>query len=165
MRNIYLNEYAIEPITINNLDKYEDVFYCNEEYYIITNGHPATRTDCIETIEYSIDDISKNNIHNIGFCKNNEAVACLFLIEGYPCADILWLGLFLVHNKYKRKHIGSKCIKALIDSLKETSIKCIRLSVQDNNISGLSFWKHLGFSIIAEAKCENFKNLTMEYVL
>jgi len=70
-----------------------------------------------------------------------------------------------VHNKYKRKHIGFKCIKALIDSLKETSVKCIRLSVQDNNISGLSFWKHLGFSVIAETEGENFKNLTMEYVL
>lgn len=89
----------------------------------------------------------------------------MFLIEGYPCADILWLGLFLVHNKFKRKHIGSKCIKALIDSLKQTDIKCIRLSVQDNNISGLSFWQHLGFSIVAETECENFKNLTMEYVL
>ena len=51
------------------------------------------------------------------------------------------------------------------DSLKETHITRIRLSVQDNNISGLSFWTHLGFSIIAETECENFKNLTMEYVL
>lgn len=165
MHNIYLDGYAIEPITTNNLGKYEDIFYCNEEYYIITDGHPATKADCIETIEYSIDGISKNNIHNIGFCNNNEAVACLFLIEGYPCADILWLGLFLVHNKCKRNHIGSNCIKALIDSLKESPIKRIRLSVQDNNISGFSFWKHLGFSVIAESECENFKNLTMEYVL
>ena len=165
MRNIYLNGYDIETITINNLYKYEDVFYCNKEYYIITDGHPATKMDCIETIEYSIDGIPKNNIHNIGFCYNNEAVACLFLIEGYPCANILWLGLFLVHNKFKRKHIGSRCIKALIDSLKQTDIKCIRLSVQDNNISGLSFWQYLGFSIVTETECENFKNLTMEYVL
>ena len=165
MYKIYLNGYTVESITTNTLDKYEDVFYCNEEYYMITDGHPATKTNCIETIEYCIDGVSKNNIHNIGFCNDGEAVACLFFIEGYPCADVLWIGLFLVHNKYKRKRIGSKCIKALMDSLKETPIKYIRLSVQDNNISGLSFWKHLGFSIIAETECENFKNLTMEYTL
>ena len=165
MYKIHLNGYTVEQITMNNLDKYEDIFYCNEEYYMITDGHPATKTTCIETIEYSIDDISGNNIHNIGFCNNGEAVACLFLIEGYPCTDVLWLGLFLVHNKYKRKHIGSECITSLIDSLKETSVKYIRLSVQDNNISGLSFWKRLGFSVISETECETFKNLTMEYTI
>ena len=55
--------------------------------------------------------------------------------------------------------------QALIDSLKETEIKNIRLSVQDNNVSGLSFWKYIGFSVVKKTECGSFVNLTMEYVI
>ena len=165
MIDICADNYTIEAITLSNVDKYEEVFYCNEEYYMLTDGRTSTKSDCIETIEYTIDGIEKRNIHNIGFCDGENPVACMFLIEGYPEEDILWLGLFLVHNKYKRKRIGTKFVKALIDSLKETSIRYIRLSVQDNNVSGLLFWKNIGFSVIEKTDCGIYNNLTMEYVI
>ena len=38
-----LPEFLIEPVTIDNLSTYEIVFYSNEEYYRLTDGHPATR--------------------------------------------------------------------------------------------------------------------------
>ena len=136
MIEIRADNYTIETITLSNLGKYEEVFYCNEEYYMLTDGRVATKTDCIETVDYCIDGVEKINIHNIGFCDGENPVACMFMIEGYPEKSVLWLGLFLVHNKYKRKRIGTKFINSLIDSLKETSIRYIRLSVQDNNISG-----------------------------
>ena len=165
MNKIDLSGYEIETITLNNLSKYEDVFYCNTDYYMITDGHPATKKDCIETVEYCIDDMPNSKIHNIGFSENGHGVACLFLIEKYPNDNTLWLGLFLVHNQYKRKHIGSEIIKALLHSLKDTTMKHIRLSVQNNNIVGLSFWKHLGFSVVDSTHCDSFVNLTMEYTL
>ena len=165
MKNIEHPCYEVEPITLDNMSKYEDVFYCNHEYFMITDGRPATQSDCIQTIEYSIDGISKDKIHTIGFSDKEEPVACLSVIDGYPDTDTLWLGLFLVHSKYKRKYVGTELIKALVLSLKETDIKRIRLSVQDNNTSGLSFWKHIGFSIVAKTEGENHNNYTMEYVI
>ena len=157
--------YEVEYITLDNVNKYEDVFYCNNEYYMITEGRVATRSDCIETIEYTIEGISKNKFHNIGFADKGEPVACLFVIEGYPDNATLWIGLFLVHDKYKRKHVGTELIKDLILSLKDTNIKQIRLSVQDNNSSGLSFWKNIGFSIVDKTESESHNNFTMEYVI
>lgn len=165
MKKIKHRYYEVESITLDNMSKYEDVFYCNNEYYMITDGRAATQSDCIETIEYSIDGVSENKIHNIGFADKGEPVACLFVIEGYPDADTLWIGLFLVHDKYKRKYVGTELIKALILSLKDTNITKIRLSVQDNNSSGLSFWKHIGFSIVDKTECENHNNFTMEYLI
>lgn len=41
---IYLNlkprlpEFNIELVTLDNLKNYENVFYCNREYYLITDG-------------------------------------------------------------------------------------------------------------------------------
>ena len=91
MNKIYLSGYKIEPITLDNLYRYEDVFYCNDEYYLITDGRVATKNDCIETIEYYIDGMPQNNFHNIGISDNGRPVACLFVIEGYPDTDTLWL--------------------------------------------------------------------------
>lgn len=49
-----LTEFNIELITLDNLDRYENIFYCNLEYYLITEGHPATKRDCMETIQYGM---------------------------------------------------------------------------------------------------------------
>lgn len=160
MKEVLLDGYTVEKITLENLPKYEDVFYCNEKYYMITDGRPATKETCIETVEYCLDGYAQDNI---GFLFNGDPVACLFVLEGYPEKEILWLGLFLVHNKYKRQSIGTKCIKALIDAVEGTDITKICLSVQDNNIGGLSFWNKNGFAIIDETDCGEYKNLTMEY--
>lgn len=154
--------YDTEFLTLDNISKYEDVFYTNEDYFIITDGRKATQNDYIETVEYSIDGKSQ---YNIGFNDNGAPVACLFFFNGYPDAETLWLGLFLVHSDYKRKHIGTEIIKALIASLKDTGIKQIRLSVLGNNTDGFSFWKHIGFSVIDETKSGDVINYTMEYVI
>ena len=163
MVKINLEGYSVEPITSDNLNQYEDVFYCNTEYYMVTEGRAATKRDCEETLEYTVEGIPGSNHHKIGFFDQENPVACLFLIEGYPENDVLWLGLFLVHNRYKRRGIGTACIQSLIEGLRETSTRKIRLSVQDNNVSGLSFWRRMGFSVIGITDCGTYHNLTMEY--
>lgn len=47
-----LPEFNIELITLDRLNYYENIFYCSQEYFLITDGSLATRQDCIETIEY-----------------------------------------------------------------------------------------------------------------
>ena len=163
MVKINLQGYSVEPITNENLNQYEDVFYCNTEYYMVTEGRAATKKDCEETLEYTVEGIPGSNHYKIGFFDQENPVACLFLIEGYPENDVLWLGLFLVHNRYKRRGIGTACIQSLIKGLRGTSTRKIRLSVQDNNVSGLSFWRRMGFSVIGITDCGIYRNLTMEY--
>ena len=46
-----LPEFVIERITTDNFEKYEEIFYCNEEYYLLTDGQAATKETIIETIE------------------------------------------------------------------------------------------------------------------
>ena len=37
----WLPGFDIELITLDNLNNYERVFLCNQEYYLITDGHIA----------------------------------------------------------------------------------------------------------------------------
>lgn len=165
--SIYLNlkprlpEFDIELVTLDNLKNYENVFYCNREYYLITDVRPATRQDCIETIEYG-KEFPENSCYCIGFSLNGEAVALLSIFEGYPESDTLYIGLFLMNEKFKRKSIGTKIITSLIGEAFDSKYHSIKLSVQDNNISGCSFWRKLGFKTTKRSACNHFYNLSME---
>lgn len=102
-----LPEFNIELVTLNRLNYYEDIFYCNQEYFLITDGRLATRQDCIETIEYG-KNFPEDMYYCIGFSLNGEAIALLSIFEGYPEADTLYIGLFLMKEKFKQKLIGTK---------------------------------------------------------
>lgn len=156
-----LPEFNIELVTLNRLNYYEDIFYCNQEYFLITDGRLATRQDCIETIEYG-KNFPEDMYYCIGFSLNGEAIALLSIFEGYPEADTLYIGLFLMNEKFKRKLIGTKIINSIIDESFNAKYNTIKLSVQDNNISRCSFWRKLGFKVTQKCDCDNFCNLSME---
>ena len=60
MVKINLQGYSVEPITSDNLNRYEDVFYCNTEYYMVTEGRAATKKDCEETFAISRERTEEN---------------------------------------------------------------------------------------------------------
>ena len=159
----HLSDYTVELLSLENLDKYEKVFYCNNDYYLITDGRNVSKDDCIDTIEYCPHDFPKEKCYCVGFSFNGEAAAVLSLLEGYPEYGVLYIGLFLMNEKFKQKGIATKIINTLIDEAFRTEYKTIKLSVQDNNISGFSFWKKIGFSITEIYGCNGFSNLSMEY--
>lgn len=159
------SDLLFESVTQVNIGKYEHIFYCNNEYYLITEGRQATKNDCIETINYCPNNFSKNKVFNIGVSYKGEPVAFLSVLEGYPEDVVLWIGLFLIDEKYKRRAIGTKIINALITAMEQSSISRLRLSVQDNNIAGVKFWGKIGFKTIAQCDCGHYNNLTMEYIV
>ena len=156
-----LPEFNIELVTLNRLNYYEDIFYCNQEYFLITDGRLVTMQDCIETIEYG-KNFPEDMYYSIGFSLNGEVIALLSIFEGYPEADTLYIGLFLMNEKFKRKLIGTKIISSIIDESFNAKYNTIKLSVQDNNISRCSFWRKLGFKVTQKCDCDNFCNLSME---
>ena len=156
-----LYDFDVNIVTLDNLNEYENIFYCNEEYFLITDGRIATRQDCIDTIEYS-NNFSDDKAFCIGFAYQNTPVAFLSIIEEYPKKETLYIGLFLINRQFKRKGIGTKIINSLIDEAFKSDYKSLKLSVQVNNVSGYSFWESLGFRIIDKTECDGFNNLSME---
>lgn len=154
-----LPEFMIEPVTLANLATYEPVFYSNDEYYYLTDGHSATRELCEDTLC----DYPPYKMYSVGVSQNGQPISFLSILEGYPDADTLYIGLLLVDGKFKRKSIGTTIMKALFTIAAEMTFKNLKLSVQENNISGLNFWKKLGFYEINRCTCDGFDNLSMKY--
>lgn len=155
---VLLPEFLIEPVTMDNLSVYESVFYNNEEYYRLTDGHPATRELCEDTICGWSD-----NVYSIGISQDGQSLAFLSIVAGFPDSDTLYIGLLLVDDRFKRKSIGTCILKALFTIAAEMNFKNLRLSVQENNIHGLDFWRKIGFYEISRCACDGFDNLSMKY--
>ena len=160
---VFLPEFLVEQIVMENLNKYEEIFFCNKEYFLLTDGQPATKNTCVETIKYCPNGFSIEKINNIGVSYNCKPVCTLFTLCGYPDDNTVYIGLFLMNEEFKRKGVGKKVIKALFNSCSDTAIRKFCLSVQDNNVAGYSFWKSLGFRIVDRSICDGFTNLSMQY--
>ena len=154
-----LPNFIIEPVTIDNLSTYEPIFYSNDEYYYLTDGHRATRELCEDTLC----DYPPYKVYSVGMSQNGQAISFLSILEGYPDADTLYIGLLLVDEKFKRKSIGSTIMTVLFTIAADMNFKTLKLSVQENNISGLDFWKKMGFYEIDRCICDGFDNLSMKY--
>lgn len=154
-------EFIIEQVTLENLNKYENIFYSNEDYYMITDGHPATKQDCIDTIEYA-KNYPSGMCYCLGFSKEQQPVAFLSLLEGYPESTTLYVGLFLIDKRFQKNSIGTKIMNVVIDDAFSSGYTSIKLSVQENNVSGYPFWGKLGFKAVKRTKCEGFYNISME---
>ena len=154
-----LPNFIIEPVTIDNLSTYEPIFYSNDEYYYLTDGHRATRELCEDTLC----DYPPYKVYSVGMSQNGQAISFLSILEGYPDADTLYIGLLLVDEKFKRKSIGSTIMTVLFTIAADMNFKTLKLSVQENNISGLNFWKKMGFYEIDRCICDGFDNLSMKY--
>ena len=53
-------------------------------------------------------------------------------------------------------------MNVVIDEAFSSGYTSIKLSVQDNNVSGYPFWKKLGFKAVKRTKGEGFYNISME---
>lgn len=156
-----LPEFTVERVTLDNLIKYENIFYSNEDYYMITDGRFATKQDCIETIKYA-DDFPSGMGHSVGFSYDNYSIAFLSLFEGYPEKDMFYIGLFLMDKRFQRQSLGTKIINAVIDTAFSANYMGIKLSVQDNNLSGYPFWQKIGFKRMDANQCNGFNNISMK---
>lgn len=158
---VLLPKYKIESVSMVNLSKYEPVFYSNREYYDLTDGRPATRKDIEDTVSM----FASENVHNIGVSENGKPAAFLNILEGYPAPGTLYVGLLLINREFQRHLIGTTIMKALVSVAVDLHFQNLRLSVQSNNISGLTFWEKLGFYEVSRCTCEGFDNISMRYDL
>ena len=156
-----LSEFNIECVTLENVSKYVNIFYSNEEYYMLTDGHIASKQDVLEAIGYG-DDFPDDMCFSVGFSKGDEAIAFLSFFEGYPEESTLYIGLFLIDAGFQRMSFGTKIIQTLIDEAFESEYDSVKLSVQENNVSGYAFWRKLGFKVVDKTKCDGFYNLSMK---
>ncbi|AWX95180.1 GNAT family N-acetyltransferase [Streptococcus suis] len=87
----------------------------------------------------------------LGFWDKERLVAILDLIDGYPTAEIAYIGLFMVDSRLAGQGLGSKIIAELLSQL-ASHFKKVRLGYVESNPQSSHFWSKVGFCPTGEVK-------------
>jgi len=140
-----LTGYEIHPITKDNYLDVWSIYETNQDFFMLTEGKEATPTGIIESIIAIPDGFSIENKYFISLWKDNNPIAVLDFLVGYPNSDCVWVGLLLVHGSLKGKSIGIEIMNAVIATTQTVGMKDIMLGVIATNTRGIDFWRKLGF--------------------
>ncbi|HEM3680624.1 TPA: GNAT family N-acetyltransferase [Streptococcus suis] len=101
----------------------------------------------------------------LGFWDKERLAAILDLIDGYPTAELAYIGLFMVDSRLAGQGLGSKIIAELLSQL-ATYFRKVRLGYIESNPQSSHFWSKVGFCPTGEVKEIAGKNIVLtEYDL
>lgn len=83
------------------------------------------------------------------YVKSDQTLIGFFdLYFGYPRKDVVWIGMFMIDPKHRRKKYGQEALDLIRDDIKNEGYMKIGLGVHLKNWQALRFWTSLGFSHI-----------------
>ena len=94
--------------------------------------------------------IDINDKYYVGFYDNDELVAIMDLIDGYPEKDIAFIGFFMMNANRQGSGRGSALIDGLFAYLKDIGKTEVQLGIDADNPQSTHFWKKNGFETIRE---------------
>lgn len=88
----------------------------------------------------------------VGFYEDDQLVALMDLIDGYPSKDTIYIGFFMTNANLQGRGIGSIIIEQLCVMLMHNGISRIELAYDKDNPQSKHFWNKNGFKSIREVE-------------
>ena len=128
----------IYDMTSRNLQYYD---YC---------GKQNTLEDIYSDLELTPPGITLKDKYYVGYFSDEELVAVMDLIDGFPDKETAYIGFFMMNIDYQGKSIGTQIISELFEYLKKMDFKKVRLGIDKDNPQSTHFWKKQGFMPVKE---------------
>jgi len=142
----------------------EDIFaLCREntQFYKYCEAQ-LTREQILQDLHITPPGTDLSSKYYIGFYQNDELIAVMDLIDGYPDPDICFIGFFMMNKAYQGKQIGSGIIREAAEYLQSLGYRAIRLGIDKENPQSTHFWKKNGFLVIQEVDRDGWAVLVAE---
>ena len=158
------SHYSIRILSVSDIDAILKIYKQNTLFYSYTSSQP-TREQVISDMTITPRGIEPSDKYFLGFIENNELVAIMDLVDGYPKPGIIFIGLFMMNQKYQGKGIGTEIISETADYLRMLGKTTVRLAIDKGNPQSAHFWKKNGFDVINEVEINGWTKLIAEKVL
>jgi RimJ/RimL family protein N-acetyltransferase len=148
--------FYFEKITTETLSNVLEIINSNPDYNRLENGHQCRTEDEIKEEFLNIESDSfliKNNgvyIAVIDFLHKNPK-------DGFP-----WIGLLMIHGKFRSKGYGTRIYHSFEEKLKALKYDAVRLGVLHDNLSAKEFWARQGFEYVLTKPWKSSKVDVME---
>ncbi|MGQ7462326.1 GNAT family N-acetyltransferase [Streptococcus suis] len=146
----FSTHYKVRKLTEADLEQVLALYQTNPLYYKHFPPLPS-----LESLANDLVDCppgkSLSDKYFLGFWEHNRLVAILDLIDGYPTAEIAYIGLFMVDANLSCQGLGSRIMAELLPQL-VTRFKKVRLGYAESNPQSSYFWSKVGFCPTGEVK-------------
>lgn len=153
--------YSVRILEQSDVDMIREICEQNIIFYKYTEARP-TRENILNDMQATPPGIELSAKYYFGFFDDQQMVAIMDLIDGYPKAEIAYIGFFMMNLQYQGRQIGTAIIGEVIDYLQSTGKTSVRLAIDKGNPQSTYFWKKNGFEVISEADVNGWTKLVEE---
>ena len=153
--------YEVRKLGDSDAESILDLYSGNAQFYRYCEAEP-TIEQVLNDLHIAPPNVSMSDKYYVGFYEDKTLVAVMDLIDGYPNADIAYIGFFMMNPIYQGNQIGTAIISEVIDYLRSIGKKAVRLAIDKGNPQSTHFWKKNGFEIVSEADVNGWTKLVAE---
>jgi ribosomal protein S18 acetylase RimI-like enzyme len=150
---------AIEP---DDVDAVQELIESDPGYTERITGYPPGSSDAQSLLMMRPEGIPEDAKVVLGAWKDDELVAVVDLLRGYPNESTAFIGLLEVHGKHQRRGYGAAAYGLVEQYVAGTwpEVEKLRLAVVDTNAdTATGFWIAMGFRQTGEAKPYRYDKL------
>lgn len=157
----FSTDYDVRTLGMDDVGMIYDFCKKNMQYYAYCG-----RNISVEVIENDITiappGIPMKQKDYIGFFDDEVLVAIMDLIDGYPEADSVYIGFFMMNSELQGNGIGSKIVADCLEYLRNKGFNRCLLGIDKDNPQSNHFWRKNGFEIIKEVELDEGMILVAE---
>ena len=158
------SRYQVRSLDATDLDDIVELCRHNTVFYQYTDARP-TRAHIRDDMRATPPGIDPSAKYYFGFFDDQALVAVMDLVDGYPKADIAYIGFFMMNVKRQGKQAGTAIIREVIHYLSSIGKTAVRLAIDKDNPQSTHFWRKNGFEIITEVNINGWTKLVAEKAL
>ena len=153
--------YDVRRLTESDIDAILQICQDNSQFYLYCQARPVREEICND-MHITPPGVDFSAKYYIGFFQEDELIAVMDLIDGYPEKEIAFIGFFMMKKEWQGQEIGTRIISDVAAYLKQIGKAALHLGIDKENPQSNHFWKKNGFSIIREVDRDGWKILYAE---
>lgn len=154
-------QYDVRRLHDSDVDAILDFYRENTLYYQFC-GAEASREQILIDLHITPPGVNRSAKYYVGFYRDEELVAVMDLIEGYPDLNTCFIGFFMVNASHQGKNTGTGIIQDVFAYLRQLGKTSVRLGIAEGNPQAGHFWKKNGFTVIGKVPMDGWTALVAE---
>ena len=145
----FSKDYTVRKMTEEDAKLIYNMTSKNLQYYEYC-GRMNTLEDIYNDLKITPPGVDAKDKYYVGFFQEDELIAVMDLIDGFPDEATAYIGFFMMNIKYQGKGLGTKLITELFDYLRNRGFERVRLGFDKDNPQSSHFWIKQKFCMVKE---------------
>jgi RimJ/RimL family protein N-acetyltransferase len=133
------SHYQVKQLTKKDVSSIYTLCKGNPNYYKYMKTEPTLK-NIKEALTMLPPNKTIDDKYFVGFYKDDQLVAIMDVIDGYPNMGTAFIGWFMVKQEFQRAGRGTAIITEILSYLKKESFRYVRLGYIKGNQESEYFW-------------------------